>query len=87
MKLDALITVLRQAHDIIGGDVDVLLCFEEVAMEEGYDEAHTEGITDIRLVDDWPLPGESLLAQETEKRKKIVVFYDNHYKLDSSIEP
>ena len=56
-------------------------------MDEGYDEKCTEGISDIRLVDDWPLPGTSLVNYEGQKPQKLVIFYDNHYKLDSSIEP
>ena len=55
------------------------------AMDEGFDEQHTEGISDIRLIDDWPLPGASLVNYEGEKRKKLVIFYDNHFKLDSSV--
>jgi hypothetical protein len=85
MKLAELIILLRKAELEVGHDADVLLYCEPIAMEEGYDKAHAEGITDIRLVDDWPLPGESLLVQETEKSKKIVIFYDDHDKLSSSI--
>lgn len=54
-------------------------------MEDGFDEQNTEGISDIRLIDDWPLPGSSLVNYEGEKRKKLVIFYDNHFKLDSSV--
>ena len=53
-------------------------------MDEGFDEQHTEGISDIRLIDDWPLPGNSLVNYEGEKPKKLVIFYDNHFKLDSA---
>jgi hypothetical protein len=56
-------------------------------MDEGYDEKCTEGISDIRLVEDWPLPGKSLVTYEGNKPQKLVLFYDNHYKLDSAIEP
>jgi hypothetical protein len=65
----------------------VLLCFEEGAMDEGYDEKCTEGISDVRLIDDWPLPGKSLVTYEGEKPQKLVLFYDNHSKLDSSLSP
>ena len=54
--------------------------------EQGYDESCTEGVSDIRLVDDWPLPGKSLSVYEGEKKQKVVIFYDNHYKLDSAKE-
>ena len=87
MKLFEVQQLLNKALAETGPDAEVLLCFEESAMEEGYDEKHTEGISDVRLVEDWPLPGKSLVAYEGEKPKKVVIFYDNHYKLDSSVEP
>lgn len=87
MKISQLIDCLNKAQASSGPDTEVLLCFEEGAMEEGYDEKCTEGISDIRLVDDWPLPGSSLVTYEGQKPQKLVIFYDNHYKLDSSTEP
>jgi hypothetical protein len=87
MILSKLIDCLTKAQAEAGPDTPVLLCFEEGAMDEGYDEKCTEGISDIRLIDDWPLPGKSLVTYEGEKPQKLVLFYDNHSKLDSSIEP
>jgi hypothetical protein len=87
MILSKLIDCLTKAQAEAGPDTPVLLCFEEGAMDEGYDEKCTEGISDVRLIDDWPLPGKSLVTYEGEKPKKLVLFYDNHSKLDSSIEP
>jgi hypothetical protein len=87
MKLSQLIELLNKALAESGPDTPVLLCFEEGAMDEGYDEKCTEGISDIRLVEDWPLPGKSLVTYEGNKPQKLVLFYDNHYKLDSAIEP
>lgn len=86
MKLDELLGLLNKAAAQAGADAEVLLCFEQGAMDEGYDEASTEGISDIRLVDDWPLPGTSLSVYEGEKKQKVVIFYDNHFNLDSSRE-
>jgi len=85
MIISELRAILDKAHADYGPDLTILLCFEEVAMEEGYEESSTEGISDVRVVDDWPLPGASLVTHEGEKPKKLVIFYDNHYKLDSSI--
>lgn len=84
MKLSDLVQLLNKAQAQVGPDAPVLLCFEEGAMEDGYDEAHTEGISDIRLVEDWPLPGKSLVSYEGQKSSKVVIFYDNHHKLDSA---
>lgn len=86
MILKELIELLNKAIAQAGPDAEVLLCFEENALLEGYDEDETEGISDIRLVEDWPLPGKSLSVYEGEKRQKVVIFYDNHYKLDSAKE-
>lgn len=84
MKLYKLTELLLDAQARTGPDTEVLLCFEEGAMENGYQEDQTEGISDVRLIDDWPLPGDSLMAHEGEKPRKLVIFYDNHYKLADS---
>lgn len=86
MKLFELQELLNKAFAEAGPNAEVLLCYEEGAMEDGYDEKCTEGISDIRLVDDWPLPGKSLSSYEGKIPQKVVIFYDNHYKLDSAEE-
>ena len=85
MTVSELREILAKAEAQHGPDMPILLCFEEAAINEGYEEASTEGISDVRIVEDWPLPGTSLTTYEGEKPKKLVIFYDNHYKLDSSI--
>lgn len=85
MTVSELRELLAKAEIQYGPDMPILLCFEEAALEDGYDQASTEGISDVRIVDDWPLPGTSLTTYEGEKPKKLIIFYDNHYKLDSSI--
>jgi hypothetical protein len=84
MNLKALIDTLNKARIEAGDEAEVFLCFEEAALDEGYDENSTEGISDIRLLEDWPLPGKSLCFSEGDKAQKVVIFYDNHYKLDSA---
>ena len=84
MILSELLEVLHKAEAKYGGELPILLAFEETAIDEGYSEDGTEGISDVRVVNDWPLPGESLITYEGERPKKLVIFYDNHYKLDSS---
>lgn len=84
MILSELSQILNKAEAKYGPDLPILLCFEESAMDEGYSENCTEGISDVRVVNDWPLPGESLITYEGERPKKLVIFYDNHYKLDSA---
>jgi hypothetical protein len=68
-------------------DAEVLLHYEQSAMEDGFSRATSEGISDIRLIDDWALPGDSLMTDEGPRPKKLVIFYDNHFNLDSSTEP
>lgn len=85
MNVSELREILAKAEAQHGPDMPILLCFEEAAIDEGYEESSTEGISDVRVVEDWPLPGTSLTTYEGEKPKKLVIFYDNHYKLDSSI--
>lgn len=85
MNVSELREILAKAETQYGPDMPILLCFEETAIDEGYEESSTEGISDVRIVEDWPLPGTSLTTYEGEKPKKLVIFYDNHYKLDSSI--
>jgi hypothetical protein len=84
MKLSELQQLLNKAIAECGPDAEVILAFEPGALEEGYDEKCTEGITDVRIVEDWPLPGKSLTVYEGEKTKKVVLFYDNHSELDSA---
>lgn len=84
MKLCELQELLNKALAQVGPNVEVLLSYEERVLDEGYDEKETEGISDVRVIEDWPLPGTSLLNYEGEKPKRLVILYDNHYKLDSS---
>ena len=87
MKLSTLIQALRDADLAIkDGDPDVVLCFEPSTMEEGFSWEATEGISDIRVASEWPLPGTSVLVEEHEKPAKVILFYDNHFNLDSSKE-
>jgi hypothetical protein len=63
------------------------LAFEPcTALEEGFDWEHTEGIADVRVASEWPLPGESMIVHEGEKPSKVIIFYDNHFNLDSAQE-
>ena len=87
MKLSELyliISIAIQSHD--AQDAEVLLHYEQSAMEDGFSRASSEGISDVRLIDDWPLPGKSLVTDEGSLPQKLVIFYDNHFKLDSSTE-
>lgn len=87
MKLSELIQALRDADLAIKDeDPDVALCFEPGALEDGFEWKNTEGISDVRVVPEWPLPGTSVLVEEHEKPSKVIIFYDNHFALDSAKE-
>ena len=87
MKLSELISALQQAYvSAKDEDPEVVVCFEPTALEEGFDWQHTEGIADVRVASEWPLPGESMIAPEGEKPSKVIIFYENHFALDSSKE-
>jgi len=84
MKISQLIEALQNAYNLDHEDMEVVLAFEESAMEEGFDWGHVEGITDVRITRDWPLPGESLVNHAEEITNKVIIFYDLIQKLDSS---
>ena len=85
MKLSQLIQALRDANLAVpSDDPEVVLCFEPTALGEGFDWEHTEGISDVRVAPQWPLPGNSMIVHEGEKTSKVVIFYDNHFNLDSA---
>jgi hypothetical protein len=87
MKLSELISALQLA-DIAApnDDPEVVVCFEPTALEEGFDWEHTEGISDVRMAPEWPLPGKSMIVHEGEKPSKVIIFYDSHFNLDSAKE-
>jgi len=87
MKLSQLITALTAAQrNADGADPEVVLAFEPTALEEGFDWEATEGISDVRMTSEWPLPGESMIVHEGEKPSKVIIFYDNHFALESAKE-
>lgn len=90
MKLSRLIDTLLLAQaslfDSDDNDPEVVLAFEPSTLEEGFDWKSTEGIADIRIASDWPLPGNSVMVYEGEKPSKVIIFYDNHFALESSKE-
>jgi hypothetical protein len=87
MKLSRLISALQLARiSAKDEDPEVAVCFEPTALEEGFDWEHTEGVSDVRVTSDWPLPGESMIVHEGEKPSKVIIFYNSHFALDSSKE-
>ena len=83
-ELHRITTIAMRSH--AAQDAEVLLHYEQSAMEDGFSRDSSEGISDVRLINDWPLPGKSLVTDEGTKPQKLVIFYDNHFNLDSSTE-
>ena len=84
MKISQLIEALQSAYLANHEDMEVVLSFEETTMDEGFDWKHVEGITDVRVTRDWPLPGDSLINRAETITNKVVIFYDLIQRLDSS---
>ena len=83
-ELHRILTIAMRSH--AAQDAEVLLHYEQSAMEDGFSRASSEGISDVRLIDDWALPGKSIMTDEGPLPQKLVIFYDNHFNLDSSTE-
>jgi hypothetical protein len=82
MNLAELIQALQQALALVPADSEVVTSFEQATLEEGFSWEHTEGISDVRICNDWPLPGDSMLVAEHEKPFKVIIFYDIHSHLN-----
>jgi hypothetical protein len=82
-NLSRLIELLQMAEKAIG-DAPVRLAFEDSVMQEGFDSCNTESITDLRLIEDWALPGKSLVTHE-EKPMQLLILYGLTSGIDSSI--
>jgi hypothetical protein len=83
MKLSELIAICT-ASLTEHGDMPVILAREGSILEEGFENSFIDGITDIRLTHDWPLPGKSLMVAEPIK-SQLLILYDSLCTLDSSI--
>ncbi len=80
------VELLNKAMARTGPNAPFLLYSEPYTFAQGFDPASAGGIADIRLVSDWPLPGESLAAYEGQHPMQVVAFYRDIDELDSSTE-
>ena len=92
MKISELRQIIFKIESKYGPDIPVFLHDEEMSLLEGYDEKYHAGITDIRIVENWALPGNSMMHDETEKANKVkVVIFERWIEdpayIDSSVEP
>lgn len=77
MNASSLILILQQ-FTASHGDAEIKLYQESSVFDDGgFKEDYYESITDVRAVNDWPLPGESLVVANENPAKRIVIFYDS----------
>jgi hypothetical protein len=75
MKLSELQLILEQAAICCSSDAEIVLSFEQDTLEDAFSLSRLESIRDIRVMDDWPLPGTSLMVPYEPKDKLVVLFY------------
>lgn len=72
-------------------DTEVKLLWEEGVFTEKYDPDYLEEPTDVRVINDWPLPGDSLITKNENPGKMFVILYGEYqpafgYKAVASLE-
>lgn len=71
-------------------DTEVKLLWEEGVFTENYNPNFLEEPTDVRVINDWPLPGDSLLVTNEMPSKMFVIMYGEYqpfgYKAVASLE-
>lgn len=59
-------------------DTEVKLLWEEGVLSENYDANYLEEPTDVRMINDWPLPGDSLIVKSEMPSKMFVIMYGEY---------
>jgi hypothetical protein len=59
-------------------DTEVKLLWEEGVLTENYDPDCLEEPTDVRAINDWPLPGDSLIVKSEMPSKMFVIMYGEY---------
>ena len=73
MKVSELLSALDN-YLRINEDCEIVTYCESMIFDDGFHENFCEPITDLRIVNDWPLPGDSLITTEAPQ-KKLILFY------------
>ena len=63
---------------LVHGDTEVKILWEEVVISENYDPEYLEEPTDVRVINDWPLPGDSLITKNENPDKMFVIMYGEY---------
>jgi hypothetical protein len=71
-------------------DTEVKLLWEEGVFTENYNPNCLEEPTDVRVINDWPLPGDSLIVKSEMPSKMFVIMYGEYqpfgYKTVASLD-
>jgi hypothetical protein len=59
-------------------DTEVKLLWEEGVISENYDPECLEDPTDVRVINDWPLPGDSIITKNESPSKMFVIMYGEY---------
>ena len=59
-------------------DTEVKILWEEGVLTENYSPEFLEDTTDVRIISDWPLPGESLVNKAENPEKMFVIMYGEY---------
>lgn len=59
-------------------DTEVKILWEEGVISDSYDPQYLEDPTDVRIISDWPLPGESLVNKAENPEKMFVIMYGEY---------
>lgn len=59
-------------------DTEVKLLWEEGVISENYHPEFLEDPTDVRVINDWPLPGDSLITKNESPSKMFVIMYGEY---------
>ena len=59
-------------------DTEVKILWEEGVLTENYSPEFLEDPTDVRIISDWPLPGESIVNKAENPEKMFVIMYGEY---------
>ena len=63
---------------LVHEDTEVKILWEEGVISQNYDPEYLEEPTDVRVINDWPLPGDSLITKNENPGKMFVIMYGEY---------
>ena len=63
---------------LVHEDTEVKILWEEGVISQNYDPEYLEEPTDVRVINDWPLPGDSLITKNENPDKMFVIMYGEY---------